>query len=670
MKQALLDAAAAACYATGVPGHEPPPLEPLWLKLRGVLIRAPLLAPLAVVCCSIHGGVWCWAAVAVQLAVLLGLGMRRVALCAVLCGLVAWLTRAEQQSREAELLSLLERHGAVELRGVVVQRLARGCVVQTPWPGLRLAVQGDVAWDVADEVRLTAELFPPEPPPVPGMFSTEAWMRGQGISARLMLLHGETCGRDRGWWRLVRWAADMRAALAARLMPPGTQADPRRQTLCALLLGEKSLAEADTMEIFRRGGCLHVFAVSGLHVGLLAGVLAVLLRLLRVPPAVQRWALLLVVGLYVLVTGLAAPALRAYLLLAVVLFGLILRRRSSMLSAWSFAALLLLLLRPVQLYQVGFQLSFVIYAVISLGVVYGMGGPLLLGPDPYIPVRLYTRADRFRVAAETAVRGVALVSVCAWFASLPFGIAYFHVLTPTSYLTNIAITPLLPLAMCCGMLALLLGSLPLVGAACHWLAVQSAGALIAVVSFMSSYPGAYLPTQPPAAADATLLVPLRYGRSFAVLGNPGVLIGDLSRESSARHEIEPAVFHAGYRPALVYGATGAALRFYRSRWPWVHTPEPRHGGCSTWTTAAGSYTFYYPAPPLPATAPPVIVWVQPSGFRVIYVGNAASTLLESLPPEQRQADLLILGRHAHDPVDEAELLKTFNLGEIRHLPGG
>lgn len=645
-----------------------PAIEAPWRFLHGALRRAPLLVPLVVVCCTIVGGVWGWAGAVVALAVTVGVGMRRIALCAALCGVVVGLTQAVSREREEELHGVLAQHGVVELSGVVVQRLGHGCVVQTAWPGLRVAVQGDMEWNVADEVHLVAEPLPADPPPVKGMFSTENWQRGQGICARLALLQGERLGCSSGWWRLVRLAGDARERLAALLMPPGTESDPRRQTLCALLLGEKSLAEADTMELFRRGGCLHVFAVSGLHVGLVAGIVGALLRLMRVHPAVGRWALLVVVGGYVGVTGLAAPALRAYLLLAALLFGLILRRRPVLLNTWCFAALFLLMLRPTQLYQAGFQLSFAIYGAICVGVGYGMRCARWFGPDSYLPTRLYTRADRFMAAADVMLRGVVLVSFCAWLAALPFSIAHFHVVNTASYLTNLAITPLLPVVMCCGLLALCFGALPWVGALCHWLALQSAGALMWLVSLSSSYPGAFLPAEPPASPSAAMVVTLRYGQSFAVLGNPGLLVGDIQRASSARHEIEPAVFHAGFSPALISGASELSLPIYSRSWPSALSLPAERGRCATYHTAAGRYLVCSPDPRLPGKACPVVLWQQPGGARVIYIGDAAASTLELLPEPERRADIIILGHNARDPVVGADLLRGFAAGALVLLP--
>lgn len=647
--------------------------EPLRQALCILLWRAPLLVPLVVVGCVVHGGVACSVLAAFALIAAQVLGMRRILLCSILCGGVVVVSQLLRQRQAQELAEALRQGGAVSMAGEVVHKLAHGVIVQTGGCGVRAVVRGNPEeWREGDMVRFVAEALPVNPPLVEGMFSTEKWMKGQGISANLAYLQGEKCGESMGWYRLVRLADDVRSSLADRLMPPGTQEDARRQVLCALVLGAKERAEADTLDIFRRGGCLHAFAVSGLHVGIIAGLLWALLRLCRVHPSVGRYVQLAVVGIYVISTGMAVPALRAYLMLAVLLLGLSLRRRPSMLNTWCFAALLVLMLQPWQLYQAGFLLSFSIYAAICLAVQYCVGAHSWLGPDAYIPPKLHTRGERLAATADLAVRGMVVVSLSAWLVSLPFSISQFHVVNTASYLTNIAISPLLPVVMFCGLLALFLGGVPVVGACCHWLAVHSSGLLVSVVGMTSSFPGAMLPAQESASPSAALVACLSYGKSFAVLGNPGVLVGDVHGERDARYTIEPALFHAGYSPAVLCGSGGAALALYRQSWPALRALADSPGGSTSFSTAAGRYTIYWPPAELPRTpaanAQPVIVWQGVSGARVIYVGNAAACTLETLPDTESRADVIILGYNPQEPVLDMEYLRSFGAGEIILLP--
>lgn len=649
--------------------------------LRGVCLalfwRVPMLLPLVAVAASVGGlygaDAWGWGVAALTLAVAHTLRLRRVFCCCVVCMGVVVSTQLVRRDCAEELQNLCAGGRAVALQGVVVRELGKGCILETHWTGVRVVLRGEVPWRAGDVVRVVAEPQQVKAPQVPGMFSSAEWMRQQGLAATLSYLHGEKVADSYGWSRMVRYAGGMRRILADCLMPPGSEDDMRRQVLCAMVLGEKERSDAATIELFRRSGCLHAFAVSGLHVGLVGSILWCLLRLLRVPPRAGRIVLLAGVGLYVWATGLAVPALRAYLMLAALVGGLILRRRSSVFNAWCCAATCILLLEPWQLLQPGFQLSFIVYAAICLGVCYGMGDAPWFGPDSYIPARIRTHFERWMLRLELGVRGVVIVALSAWLVSLPFAISQFHAVSTLSYLTNIAIAPLLPVVMLLGLVALALGWVPLLGGMCQYLAVQAAGCLIGVVGLTSQMPGAFLPAVEPAAPRSALVVGLGYGKSFCVLGNPGLLMGDLSRAADARYSIEPVLFHAGYTPALAWGAGEDALSLYRRSWPRLR--KVRSGvSYLRYSSPAGEYQLYFPPADLPqhsaANAQPIVLWVRAAdGLRVLYLGHAAMSTLESMPPEELRADVVILGTNPKEPLLDTALLRSMSASRVILLPG-
>ena len=685
----MLDVGSSACYALGrseiyMPGENRQensnarPTDPLRQAVQVLMWRVPMLLPLAVVGGVIWGSSLGWVLALASLLTAHLLRMWRICMCCLLSGLIVCTTQALRHEQEQGLREALAEHGVVSLQGTVVEELGRGCIVETGWAGVRVVVRGEMPWRVADVVRLTAQEAPVQPPPVEGMFSAVEWMRTQGLCANLTYLQGERVGRSMGWSRLCAWAGRLRAHMADVLMPPGAGSDARHQVLCALVLGEKSRAEADTMEVFRRGGCMHAFAVSGLHVGLVSGIIYLLLRLLRVPPAVGRYVVLGLTGVYVVATGMAVPALRAYLMLAAIVCGLILRRRAMLFNIWCFAALLILLVEPQQLYMAGFQLSFVVYAAICLTVQYAMHDRPWFGPDAYIPTRIRTRLERFGVVAELFVRGTVLVSLSAWLVSLPICIAQFHTINTSSYLTNILIAPLLPVVMSCGLLALLLAPIPWLGAVCHQLAVLTSGWLISLVSAMGAHPAAYLPACEPAAPEAYMIAALGHGKSFCVLGNPGLLLGDVQQEGDARYTVAPALFHAGFSPAAVVCGEGARaperLGPYRAHFPRMRPVQRAGAGrVRRFTTRAGEYTLYYPPEQSMARLgvseqQPVVVWRSCSGERVMYIGRAAMSTLETLPPEELRADLLICGYNTREPVLDTEYLRRMQPQRLILLP--
>ena len=115
-----------------------------------------------------------------------------------------------------------------------------------------------------------------------------------------------------------------------------------------------------------RAGTYHIFAVDGLRIGLLAGICLGLLRLLQIPRALCGAVVLPVLWFYVGLTGWPASAVRATIMASVVIAGWALRRPGDLINSLCAAALIILMWQPEQLFQPGFQLSFLVVACIAL----------------------------------------------------------------------------------------------------------------------------------------------------------------------------------------------------------------------------------------------------------------------------------------------------------------
>lgn len=643
---------------------------------RRILLRSPLFLPLLAVVGSLLGGLfWCVAVFALLTAAVLKLW--RIGIAVLLCALLAILQQERQHHAASTLQDYLSAHTVVELHGTVVRQLSSGCVIQSNWKDAKVVVRGKhVSWRVGDYVRFRAESRPLRPPLLPGMFDASRWMQQQGVAVDLNLVQGEYLAHPFSWASVCGMAAAVREALAERLMPVGTETDARRQVLCALVLGDKTRAEDETMLDFRKGGCLHAFAVSGLHVGLLAGLLWGFLRLCRVRVGVARIIILLLCGLYIVMTGLAVPAVRAYMMAAIVLGGAILHKRVSLLNTWCFAALLILLPQPYQIYNAGFQLSFIVYAAICVGIRFSLRESPWFGPDAYIPYRIRTQAERRLSSFELTLRGVIIISLWAWLVSLPITIAQFHTLNTHSFITNILISPILPLVMATGLLAMLFGFIPLIGPLLSAAALYSAQMLIGVVSLCGALPAAYLPALPPQPVEKILLISTGYGESACMLGNGGLLIAG-GNAQAAHFTIEPAVFHAGFTPTGVLLPKPSARRaemaaVLTDAWPRLCVIDAVELKTKTdLVTKAGVFSIY----PAPSTLPrkpmqnvsPVVVW-QRAKSRVLYIGDASALTFESIPEDERKADILILGYNKRMPVADAETIRSVGAATIILLP--
>ena len=575
--------------------------------IRRFVLSAPLFMPLFCVVGTLLGGIFLWFSAALLLLILLS-GCYRVTIGCVLCALTAYLHYQAHTDAcryyvdNADLINYTERYGTVE------KELSNGCVFRDEQSGVRIVLRGEAAqWKAGDCLKVRFELMPVDTAPLQGMFRADTWLRGQGAAATAYCVDAEYIGHPFSFSSLRGMADASRANMARRLIPENAEDDSRAQVLCALLLGDKTHSEPETVNIFKRGGCLHIFAVSGLHVGIIAGIIYILFGRWVLKPWPRTLLVILLTGCYVLMTGMAVPALRAFLMLSLILIGRSLKRPVSMANIWAAAALLILLISPWQLYNAGFLLSFAVYAAIGVGVRFGMRGGAWIQPDAFIPRRIYNKKERRMVSADYWVRGLVMMSLSAWLASLPITAACFHTCNIYGVLTNIAITPLLLPAMGIGLLSLATSSVPYVGALVHAVALQCTGLLLSVVGFFAALLGAYV----------------------------------------------AALFHAGFTPAMLlltqqrasYSGGESVIRASVTDIKPLKGFE-MSGDVIEYSTSAGRYIIVPPSDEISRSPTenhtPVVLW-QGSSRSVLFVGNASLQTLERLPRDLMQADIVICG---------------------------
>ncbi len=156
------------------------------------------------------------------------------------------------------------------------------------------------------------------------------------------------------------------------LYPPWSARGRYGAVLKAVLWGDRSALDSDTIECFRKTGLYHLLVISGLHVGLLALILGYLLRWFPLSALTRYVALLVSLLIYAGLVEQRAPTLRATLMIGVYLLARLLYRQHAALNAIGFAALILLAHRPPWLFEPGFQLSFAAALLIA-----GLAVPIL-----------------------------------------------------------------------------------------------------------------------------------------------------------------------------------------------------------------------------------------------------------------------------------------------------
>jgi len=343
----------------------------------------------------------------------------------------------------------------------------------------------------SSKIKLSGTLKPVPTKGGPDTFN--GYLRGLGVAAELTpaWLHGET--------EPPSWYAAHCEALADRMSEILGAGFEQRPDLAAIdramMLGRKTDLTAEQKALFIASGTMHLFAINGLHIGIVALSLHALLSLLRCPRLLGSAVTLAVLWLDVQSTGASPSAVRAFLMAATLETAHALWLPINPLAALTTAAAVMLALDPHEAFGASFQMSFGVVAALAL-----LGVPLSdwlqqrYPPYPFIPVRSLNWLQRARAAAQVHLLGAAGFGAAAAAVSAVTGIEYFGVFAPSGLLANLALMPLAMLVIVAGFASILCG---LAHAAVLSVLFNSAGRLllqtiIAALSLIVQLPGASL----------------------------------------------------------------------------------------------------------------------------------------------------------------------------------
>jgi competence protein ComEC len=297
------------------------------------------------------------------------------------------------------------------------------------------------------EVEITGVAGPPRVAVAEGMFDYRAYLKQQGVYYQLQAASEQD-------WRVI--ASPSKPPLADRFrdwargaLALGLPAEDESLRLeWALTLGWKTALTEEVSEPFVQAATYHIFAVDGLRMAIIFGIFFYLLRAVGLSRAVCGLGLLPLLWFYTGLTGWPASAIRATVMLSVVIIGWVLRRPSDLINSLFAAALIILTWEPRQLFQAGFQLSFfVVLCIILILPAMREWGRRLTAPDPLLPEELRPRWRKvLRVPAEY-LGDLSLTSLAAWIGSLPLVAYYFHIVTPVSTPANVLAVPLCALVL-------------------------------------------------------------------------------------------------------------------------------------------------------------------------------------------------------------------------------
>lgn len=222
--------------------------------------------------------------------------------------------------------------------------------------------------------------------------------------------------------------------------------------LSALILGDKSEVEPSIRESFAETGVIHVLAVSGLHVGYVLIILLLLKNILRLPWGWDRIVVIMGLFFFVLLTGGKASVVRASFMAGLYVLAPLVNRQVNIWNIISAAAFFILCFNPLDLFDLGFQLSFI--AVISIVFFYNWFNAIL--PEKMKVQNVEHKSIQF-------IWGLFLVSFAAQLGTLPLTSYVFGKIPIIALIANVFIVPLIGLLVGVGFFILFLGWLPVIG---------------------------------------------------------------------------------------------------------------------------------------------------------------------------------------------------------------
>ena len=345
--------------------------------------------------------------------------------------------------------------------------------------------------------------------------------------------------------------------------------DEPLRLLWAMTLGWRTAFTGDISEPFLRAGTMHLFAIDGLRIALISGMLVALLRVLQVSRAWCGLVAIPLIWFYTAATGWESTAIRASVMMTIVLGGWALKRPGYTINSLAAAAFIILLWEPRQLFEAGFQLSFFVVLVIAL-----MLPPLnrisdrLLQPDPLLPDELLPRWRRALIATLRMLSRYVALSIAAWIGSIPLSAQYFHLFSPVSPLANIVAVPLGTLALMGNLGALVCGTwFPWATGLFNHSAWFFMSAMTAVSEWSTRIPGAFFYVPAPSWPAIAIYYVVLIG------GLSGWLFAPQRRIWSAT--------------VLFLLATGCAWHWQATRNEIKLTVLPLNGGHAVFTDAAG-----------------------------------------------------------------------------------
>lgn len=407
----------------------------------------------------------------------------------------------------------------------------------TPFPYRTKLQYGDI-------IKVSGALQAIQPKRNPDEFDRKEWMYRQGAVLSMIpdapvIIDGVSPFR-RPVRTLTSWRQFLRQAMTSGLDPDSRPS----QLIRAVVLGERPPNTSTMVDDFRRSGTLHVFAVSGLHVGMVGTICACLLWFLRVPRWMLITGIILAMAAYSGITGLRPPSVRAVIMASVFLTGFLIKRKPSLINSLAASAIIVCIWDGHQLFTPGFQLSYGVLLTLALATTLWIR---VLKPmaeiDPFMPRLLLNPWQERLLAFRRWLRNSLAVSLAAWMGSAPLIWIHFGIITPIAIIAGIPLMLMVFMVLALAMLGVSAGAVwKPAGDALNHINALVAASTYHTAAIFADMPGGHLYRKPSRPEKGRIIVfDLPNGGGANLIDAGGGILLDSGRSDTFHRHVLPTL---------------------------------------------------------------------------------------------------------------------------------
>ncbi len=324
---------------------------------------------------------------------------------------------------------------------------------------------------IGDVIYFKTQINQISPPSNPQQFDYKSYLNRKGINHQAYISINQFTieGSKNSFYRT---AQNIRSLFIANLRKSGLQ-EKELSIISALLLGDKQSLSQEAKESYSKAGAMHVLAVSGLHVGIVLYLLTYLFNFIfgkSKNTFIKTVLTILFIWAFAFVTGLSISVLRSAVMFSFIAAGSVLKHKISIFNTLALSAFVILLINPLFVFDVGFQLSYA--AVIGIIVIH-----------PKIYNLLYVKNKILDYAWSITV-----VSIAAQISTFPISIYYFHQVPIYALLSNLFVISLATILLILGIISIVISFIPQLLFIVYWLLYPVIFTLNFIIKTIADFP--------------------------------------------------------------------------------------------------------------------------------------------------------------------------------------